>query len=76
MIEIWENCKEHGLLIGRGGISGNVGLVTSILQLTSLAACLQVLRVKPPMCVTEEDAVFAVSVLKGVLEEYYQKRRQ
>ena len=48
-IEILEGCRENGLLIGKGGIDGNV------------------LRIKPPMCVTEDDVDFALDVLDRAL---------
>ena len=38
-----------GVLIGKGGLYGNV------------------LRVKPPMCVTKEDADFALDVIEAAL---------
>jgi alanine-glyoxylate transaminase/(R)-3-amino-2-methylpropionate-pyruvate transaminase len=38
-----------GVLLGRGGLAGNV------------------LRIKPPMCITADDADFAVEVLDRVL---------
>ncbi len=44
--KVMEICKEYGLLIGKGGIGGNV------------------LRVGPPMCVTEADIDFALNVLE------------
>ncbi len=47
--EVLERAKEHGLLIGKGGLRGNV------------------LRIKPPFCITREDADFAVAVLDRVL---------
>ena len=43
--EIMEQTKERGLLIGKGGLFGNV------------------LRIKPPMCFTKENADFLVKVL-------------
>ena len=48
--EVLELCKERGLLIGRGGLSGNV------------------LRIKPPMCLTKDDADFLVDCLDEALE--------
>ena len=43
--DIFETCKDMGLIIGKGGFSGNV------------------LRIKPPMCITEEDIEFMLEVL-------------
>ncbi len=40
-----EHCKDRGLLIGKGGLYGNV------------------LRIKPPMCLTKDDADFLVDVV-------------
>jgi alanine-glyoxylate transaminase/(R)-3-amino-2-methylpropionate-pyruvate transaminase len=48
--EVLELCRERGLLVGKGGIYGNV------------------LRIKPPMCLTEDDADFLVDCLEEVLE--------
>ncbi len=48
--EILEECREHGILMGKGGLYGNV------------------LRIKPPMCITEEDADFTIDVLDAALE--------
>uniref|UniRef100_A0A1B6GM39 Alanine--glyoxylate aminotransferase 2, mitochondrial n=1 Tax=Cuerna arida TaxID=1464854 RepID=A0A1B6GM39_9HEMI len=55
--EIWEDCKDMGLLIGRGGLMANV------------------IRLKPPMCVTEEDIDFTVAVLKKAFENHTKRIR-
>lgn len=47
--DVLEACKERGLLIGKGGLYGNV------------------LRIKPPMCLTIDDADFLVDCLDEVL---------
>ena len=43
--EVLEQARERGLIIGKGGLFGNV------------------LRVKPPMCLTEADVDFMLAVL-------------
>jgi alanine-glyoxylate transaminase/(R)-3-amino-2-methylpropionate-pyruvate transaminase len=48
--EVLELCKERGLLLGKGGLYGNV------------------LRIKPPMCLTKDDADFLADCLDEVLE--------
>ena len=48
-LEVLEAAREMGVLLGRGGLAGNV------------------LRIKPPMCITADDADFAVEVLDRVL---------
>lgn len=47
--EIWDDCKNMGVIVAKGGLHGNV------------------LRIKPPMCITKEDVDFAVAVLRKVL---------
>jgi alanine-glyoxylate transaminase/(R)-3-amino-2-methylpropionate-pyruvate transaminase len=54
--EVLELCKVRGLLIGKGGIYGNV------------------LRIKPPMCLTVDDADFLVDCLDEVLGVIGSKR--
>ena len=48
--DVVELCKGRGLLLGKGGLYGNV------------------LRVKPPMCLTKDDADFLADCLDEVLE--------
>lgn len=47
-VEVLELAKERGLLIGKGGLYGNV------------------LRIKPPMCLTKDDADFMADCLDEV----------
>jgi alanine-glyoxylate transaminase/(R)-3-amino-2-methylpropionate-pyruvate transaminase len=48
-LDVLEMCREQGVLLGKGGLPGNV------------------LRIKPPMCITAADAVFALDVLDRAL---------
>jgi alanine-glyoxylate transaminase/(R)-3-amino-2-methylpropionate-pyruvate transaminase len=48
---VMERCRERQLLIGRGGLHGNV------------------LRIKPPMCITRDDADYIADCLDEVLSE-------
>ena len=50
-LEIMESLRELGVLIGKGGIDGNV------------------LRIKPPMCVTAADADYALDALDLALTQ-------
>ena len=54
---IFEDCRELGLVIGKGGPQGNV------------------FRIKPPMCITKEDAQFTVDVLKVAFDRHYTRLR-
>jgi alanine-glyoxylate transaminase/(R)-3-amino-2-methylpropionate-pyruvate transaminase len=49
--QVHERAKELGLLIGKGGLHGNV------------------LRIKPPMCITRDDCEFICNVLDICLSE-------
>jgi alanine-glyoxylate transaminase/(R)-3-amino-2-methylpropionate-pyruvate transaminase len=48
-IEILEHARNMGVLLGKGGLLGNV------------------LRIKPPMCITKDDVDFALYVLDNAL---------
>ena len=48
-LDVLEACKDRGLLLGKGGLYGNV------------------LRIKPPMCLTKDDADFLADCLDEVL---------
>ena len=48
-LEVLEAAREMGVLLGKGGLDGNV------------------LRVKPPLCITAEDVDFALDVLDRAL---------
>ncbi len=48
---VFDRCKDLGVLIGKGGLYGNV------------------LRIKPPMCITKEDCDFMCAVLDTALTE-------
>lgn len=63
----WEHTREAGLIIGRGGINGNVRC--SKVEIRVYQTSLQVLRIKPPMCVTKEDAAFTVGVIEDALKK-------
>lgn len=45
-LHVFEAARKHGLLIGKGGLHGNV------------------LRIKPPLCITKDDVSFLLEVLE------------
>jgi len=49
--EVFESLRESGILVGKGGLHGNV------------------LRIKPPMCITMEDAEFFAHSLEQALKK-------
>ncbi|XP_026668641.1 alanine--glyoxylate aminotransferase 2, mitochondrial isoform X2 [Ceratina calcarata] len=57
VLDIFENIKDMGVLVGKGGLHANV------------------LRIKPPLCVTKEDADFTFTVIKNALEMHEEKYR-
>ncbi|XP_032425553.1 alanine--glyoxylate aminotransferase 2, mitochondrial [Xiphophorus hellerii] len=54
--EIFEDVKDMGVLIGKGGVYG------------------QIFRIKPPMCITKEDADFFLAVFNKSVHNYMEKR--
>ena len=50
MSQIWEDCKAMKVLIGKGGLCGNV------------------FRIKPPMCISQEDADYALEVFRTAVK--------
>ncbi|XP_066584732.1 alanine--glyoxylate aminotransferase 2, mitochondrial [Prorops nasuta] len=55
MADIFEDIKDMGVLVGKGGLYGNV------------------LRIKPPLCVTKEDSDYAFEVIKTALQRHKEK---
>ncbi|XP_015263297.1 PREDICTED: alanine--glyoxylate aminotransferase 2, mitochondrial [Gekko japonicus] len=53
--EIFEDCKDMGVLFGKGGIH------------------FQTFRIKPPLCITKEDADFAVEVFHAALTRHKER---
>lgn len=49
-LQVLEAARDMGVLLGKGGLDGNV------------------LRIKPPLCITSEDVDFALDVLDRALE--------
>nr|XP_039265912.1 alanine--glyoxylate aminotransferase 2, mitochondrial-like [Styela clava] len=55
-VKIFDEIKDLGVLVGRGGYYGNV------------------LRIKPPMCITVDDVNFAVSVFRRAFQSYQDRQ--
>jgi len=49
-LQVLEEARARGVLIGKGGIDGNV------------------IRIKPPMCITAEDADYALEVIHRAIQ--------
>jgi alanine-glyoxylate transaminase/(R)-3-amino-2-methylpropionate-pyruvate transaminase len=49
--DVVEKAKDRGLLLGKGGLYGNV------------------IRIKPPMCISKDDADFLADCLDACLTE-------
>ena len=47
---IWEYAKDMRVLLGKGGLTGNI------------------FRIKPPMCITRQDADFALQVFREAVK--------
>ncbi|XP_063066708.1 alanine--glyoxylate aminotransferase 2, mitochondrial [Engraulis encrasicolus] len=56
MAEIFEDVRDMGVLIGKGGVYG------------------QTFRVKPPMCITKEDADYFLAVFNQAMINYTERR--
>ncbi|XP_046559357.1 alanine--glyoxylate aminotransferase 2, mitochondrial-like [Haliotis rubra] len=54
--DIWEDTKDMGILLGRGGLYG-------------------IFRIKPPMCITDEDIDYAVAIMRRAFENYAVRRK-
>lgn len=50
-LKIMELCKERGLLVGKGGMAGNI------------------IRIKPPLCISDNDSLFIINTLDEVIEQ-------
>ncbi|KAG9354131.1 hypothetical protein JZ751_012255 [Albula glossodonta] len=56
MSQIFEDIKDMGVLIGKGGVYG------------------QTFRIKPPMCITKQDADFFLAVFRHAVHNYMEQR--
>ncbi|KAA0719835.1 Alanine--glyoxylate aminotransferase 2, mitochondrial [Triplophysa tibetana] len=56
MIQIFEDIKDMGVLIGKGGLYG------------------QTFRIKPPMCITKDDADFFLAVFNQAVLNHMQRK--
>lgn len=50
MGQIWESAKDMKVLLGKGGLVGNI------------------FRIKPPMCISRQDADFALEVFREAVK--------
>lgn len=68
VLRINDACRNMGLIIGKGGVNGNVCYLLYVLIYMFKCGFLQVLRIQPPMCITKEDVDFAVAVLRKAFD--------
>ncbi|KAJ6656120.1 hypothetical protein lerEdw1_004171 [Lerista edwardsae] len=77
---ILEDCKDMGVLIGRGGQYAQVWYISGIpakhRHLFSIISKWpkKTFRITPPMCITKQDADFAVSVFRAALQRDLERR--
>lgn len=85
-VDIWERSKDMGVLLGKGGINGNVSWVKHSSedprkklikfnffplfrpQTNARNHPKKVFRIKPPLCVTKEDADLTLNVFEGAVK--------
>jgi len=81
VLDIFEDIKDTGLLIGRGGHYGNVRMQikihsefhkgNSLVSISTTAiSVVQVFRLAPPMCLTKADVDFALPLLRKVFQKH------
>lgn len=85
VLELFEDIKDMGVLVGKGGLRANVSTVKTS-KLNSIISNngiifkvnfgFQVLRIKPPMCVTKADADFTVEVINRAVHNSKHRRWQ
>ncbi len=74
---IFERAKDYGLLLGKGGLYGNVFRYAMRAFCTMLTISLFYLfRIKPPMCISKADADFMVDVLDRSIVDVLQNLKK
>lgn len=67
-MKLWEYCRDAGVILGKGGMYGNVSSLKKPCCTRNIHFLLQVLRIKPPMCITKEDADYTVDTLEEAVK--------